>query len=93
MEAVMWQLHERERRSTAHLLLGLREELQDLGVVVDGLVEAIMVGLHHVIHQLLYSLPLRTQLRTSHTAQRHMHTSCGCPVRLQGSTRVTKTFI
>ena len=49
------------------LLLGVREEVQDLRVVVDGLVEAVVVGLHHVVHQLLHPLALGAQLCTPHS--------------------------
>lgn len=46
----------------ACLLLGLSEQHQDLGVVVDGLVEAGVVVLHHLVHQHVHTLPLRAQL-------------------------------
>ena len=44
------------------LLLGLGEQHQDLGVVVDGLVEAGVIVLHHLVHQHVHALPLCAQL-------------------------------
>ena len=53
--------------STLYLVLGLREEAQDARVVVDGLVEAVVVGLHHIIDQIFHTLPLRSQLHADDT--------------------------
>ena len=50
------------------MLLGIGEELQDLAVVVDGLVEAVVIPLHHIVHQLLYALTLHAQLQAGRVA-------------------------
>ena len=43
-------------------------------VVVDGLIEAVVVGLHHVVDQLLHPLPLSAQL--CHATQHNINTAC-----------------
>ena len=54
-------------RSAFYLVLGLREEAQDARVIMDGLVEAVVVGLHHIIDQIFHTLPLRSQLHADDT--------------------------
>lgn len=53
----------------AHLPLGLSEQLQDLGVIVDSLVEAVVVGVHHLVHQAIDCLKLLPQLQESFRPQ------------------------
>ena len=36
---------------------------------MDGLVEAIVVGLYHIINQIFHTLPLRSQLHADDTLQ------------------------
>lgn len=45
------------------LCLGVAEELQDLGVVLDGLCESRGVNLHHLVHQRVKLRVARFQLR------------------------------
>ena len=45
-----------------HLILGDRKQVEDLGVVVNGLVEATVVALDDIVHKLLYAAPLACQL-------------------------------
>ena len=54
-------------RGVLHLVFGLREEAQDARVVVDGLVEAVVVGLHHIVNQIFHALPLCSQLQADNT--------------------------
>ena len=50
------------RSLQAYLVFGLREEAQNARVVVDGFVEAVVIRLHHIVHQVFNSFPLSSQL-------------------------------
>ena len=76
----------------ARLCLGCREEVQDAGVVVDGLVKAAVVALHHVIHQVLHSLVLSPQLHGSDRAGCQAFQLCTLAASAKGSSKVTVRF-
>ena len=56
------------------LVLGDGEEVQDLGVVVDGLVEAAVVALYHRVYQPLYRLLLRLELQDNPSESKNQRT-------------------
>lgn len=51
-----------DRPNPIYLVFGDREEVKDLGVVVDSFIKATMVSLHNVVHKLFNGLLLTFQL-------------------------------